>query len=126
LLLEMPFCKWSEFAFKELIALSCKGNITLVLAHIERYINFQASGVIDTLLQNGVLLQVNASAFSDFFLKNKILKLLKNQAIHFIGSDCHNLTTRPPQILFAYNAIEKKLGKDFVNDFVQFGNEMFL
>ena len=37
LLLEMPMTEWTEHMIKELIELSGKGGIRLVLAHVERY-----------------------------------------------------------------------------------------
>ena len=54
------------------------------------------------------------------------MKLFKNERVHFIGSDCHNMTTRPPEIAKAYELISKKIGKDFVDDLIDYENEMFL
>ena len=50
LLLEMPSAKWTDFVIKELISLASNGNITLVLAHIERYIFMQPKSVFVDLL----------------------------------------------------------------------------
>ena len=38
--------------------------------------------------------------------------MLKNNMIHFIGSDCHNLTDRSPKIGTAVSYIERKAGMD--------------
>lgn len=124
LLLEMPSSRWTEYILSELNSISVQGRVALVLAHIERYMSNQRSAVFNDLLRNDVLMQVNASFLTDFFTKRKAIKLFQQEKIHFIGSDCHNMTSRPPEILKAYNAIEHKLGKDFLNDFVDYGNSM--
>ncbi len=126
LLLEMPSSRWTEYVLNELNNISLQGRVTLVLAHIERYMNHQSSVVFDSLLNNDVLMQVNANFLTEFFTRRKAINLFKQEKIHFIGSDCHNMTSRPPEIFKAYNAIENKLGKDFLNDFVEYGNGMFL
>lgn len=126
LLLEMPSGRWTEYVLNELNNISLQGRVTLVLAHIERYMSNQPSAVFNSLLGNDVLMQVNANFLTDFFTKRRAISLFKQEKIHFIGSDCHNMTSRPPEILKAYNAIEDKIGKDFLNDFVEYGNGMFL
>lgn len=126
LLLEMPSDRWSRYTVRELLNLSSRGKLTLVLAHIERYLKFQPPDVFESLLGSGVMMQVNASFINDFFTRHKALSLLKNQEVHFIGSDCHNLDHRPPDIKKAFDIISKKLGKDFLEYLINYGNEMFL
>ncbi len=126
LLLEMPSGHWTEYVLNELNSISLQGKVTLVLAHIERYMKNQSSAAFDNLLKNDILMQVNASFITEFFTKRKAINLFRQEKIHFIGSDCHNMTSRPPEILKAYDAIENKLGKDFLDDFVEYGNGMFL
>ncbi len=126
LLLEMPLTCWNKYWVDEICKLSSLGKITVVLAHIERYLKLQKSYVLDTLLQNGVLIQSNASFFINRSTSRKALKMLRKNQIHFIGTDCHNLTTRPPNMQSALNVIAKKFGNEFLNDFVYYGNELFL
>ena len=54
-------------------------------------------------------MQVNADFVTGFFTKRKALALFANERLHFIGSDCHNMTSRPPKIAEAYEIIGKKL-----------------
>ena len=114
LLLEMPFHAWSEYNLKEILELSCSGEFQLVLAHIERYLAFQNKKTPEKLVDSDILLQSNASAFLNFKTRRRALKLLRENKIHLIGSDCHNLTSRPPRISEARAVISKKLGEDFV------------
>lgn len=120
LLLEMPMVKWTEYTVKELIELSVTRRLTIIMAHIERYLALQGMNVFERLRENGLLMQVNASLFERIGSRHKGLKLLSSGMVQFIGSDCHNLTTRAPSLGTAYAYIERKLGTDFIewmNDF---------
>ncbi len=123
-LLEMDMTSWTEYTVRELTELAGFGNLTVVLAHIERYLAFQSPRVWERLYECGILMQVNASFFKGFANRHKALKMLDREEIHFIGSDCHNMTTRPPQIGEAYGLIEKKLGKDFISELNEYGRYM--
>lgn len=126
LLLEMPMAKWTGFTVRELLDLSGSGKVTIVLAHVERYVDFQQKDVWQQLLDHDVFMQVNASCFTRYFSRRKILGMLKKETVHFIGSDCHNMSGRPPNMGKAFAVMKRKLGEAFVDDFVNFGNAMFL
>ncbi len=126
LLLEMPFRRWTQYDINEVIELAGRSNFTVVLAHVERYISMQKKGVLQQLIDNGVLFQCNASFFSGYPSKVKALKMIRNNQIHFIGSDCHNMTDRAPETGIAVSAIKKKYGEDFLADYVNYGNSLFL
>ena len=126
LLLEMPFDRWTEYAVREIIDIAGRGKITLVLAHIDRYVNMQKGDTLTRLLENGVLFQANTSYFTNCFTKHRALKMLMTGQIHFIGSDAHNMTDRAPNTAKAIDVIQKKLGKAFVYDYLNYGNDLFL
>ena len=125
LLLEMPFDKWTEYTLRELTDISSDGKVTLVLAHIERYLKFQKPEVLYRLLDSGILLQINASFVNSFFTGRKAINLFKKGAVHFMGSDCHNMNDRAPDIGNALKIIEKKLGSNFKSSFNDYVNEFF-
>ncbi len=125
LLLEMPLGKWTEYTLRELIDLASSYGIRLVMAHIERYWKEQPTSVWTRLLQNGVLFQVNAPAFLGLGTRRKAFKLLKNHSIHFLGSDSHNLSNRPPRLDEALAVIRRKMGEDFVSHMIAFGESWF-
>lgn len=124
LLLEMPMSKWSNYAISELIEISSSGEFTVLIAHIDRYMEFQSTKTLEYLLESGILMQANASFFNDFFKKHKALKLLGEGFIHVIGSDCHNIKSRPPKIGSAYEIIQKKFGNHYVNSINDFGKQL--
>ena len=121
LLLEMPMSSWTEYMIRELVDMSGSNNIKIVLAHIERYLNLQTKNTWSRILESGILMQSNASFFTSFSSKRKALTLLKEDNIRFIGSDCHNLTSRPPQIGKAFEIIKKKLGEDYISQMNEYG-----
>lgn len=124
LLLEMPMSQWTEYTLKELFELSASRGIILVLAHIERYMSLQSSDVLGRLLDSGILMQVNATFFTEFRTRRRALSMLRKNSIHFLGSDCHRILTRPPYIGDAVKAIEKKMGKEFVALMTEYASNM--
>lgn len=125
LLLEMPFSAWTEYTVKEVLSMSAWGDITIVLAHIERYLSMQKTDVLSDFLQNGILLQMNAEAFTRVLSRRRALKLLQNRAVSLIGSDCHGVSYRPPLMDKAFEYIEKKLGSDFITEMSEYQATLF-
>ena len=124
LLLEMPMTGWTEYMVRELIELSGKSSIRIVLAHIERYLSLQKQAVWERIYDSGILMQVNASFFTTLDSKRKAISLLRKGKIHFVGSDCHNMTSRSPQIGKAFEIIQKKLGDNYLSQMNEYGYSM--
>lgn len=122
LLLEMPMTKWSEYTVGEIEEISSMGNLTLVLAHVERCIKYQSMKTLERLYDCGVYMQLNASFFNRLGTRKRAVDMIMHGDAHFIGSDCHNTTTRPPQIGQAYEYLKKKLGSDGLKQFDSFGH----
>lgn len=121
LLLEMSMSKWTDFTVRELTEMASTRGLKIVMAHIERYLGYIDIRTIRRLCENGLYMQVNAGFFERFHGRNKACKLLESGMIHYIGSDCHNMTSRPPRIVSAYEVIERRFGEDFVAQMVDFG-----
>ena len=122
LLLEMPLSKWTEFMIRELFELSAKSGIQVVLAHVERYWKLQDHSTWARLSECGIMFQANASFFASFSSRRRAISLLKDGKIHIIGSDCHNLTSRPPNLAKAFDIIRKKLGNEYVTQMNEYGD----
>lgn len=105
LLLEMPFRAWTARMVDEVLDLNARRGVRVLLAHIERYLRFQKGEVWDVLEAAGVLFQSNASFFLDWKTRRRALRMLKAGRIHLLGSDCHNMTTRPPRLGEALAAV---------------------
>ena len=126
LLLEMPFCEWTEYTIRELNVLACSKGIVVILAHIERYLAFQKADIWRKLRDNGILMQVNANFFAGFFTKRKALRLLDDGFVHMIGSDCHGVVNRPPVLSQAYQAIYKAFGDEFICQMQEYGQSLLV
>ena len=126
LLLEMPFSVWREYTLKEVVEIATAKNIVVILAHIERYLKFQPYKTLEQLMEIGVLMQVNASYFAELRTRRKALSLLKKGGIQFLGSDCHNLTSRAPKLGTAYEVIKNKFGEVFVWQMNEYGNSLLV
>lgn len=126
LLLEMPVSCWTEYTVRELEELASSQRVTLILAHIERYIKLQKAEIMQRLYESNIMMQVNASLFKGYFSKRLAFSMLKDGTVQFIGSDCHNMRSRPPRIGEAYSAVAAKLGQEFLNEFNGFGKAVLV
>lgn len=110
MLIEMPFGKWSNMTYETLGRIRASGIIPII-AHFERYIKIQKdNGMIFRLLDTGCMLQANANFFNKRSTRRKAMGLLREEIIHFVGSDCHDMENRKPDIGEAYERIERKYG----------------
>lgn len=98
LLLEMPFAHWGQRVLQEVQALQARPEMTVVLAHVERYLPWQDGETWERLLDWGVLNQCNAAFFLRWQTRHKALHMLRKGKIHLLGSDCHSMDTRPPRL----------------------------
>ncbi len=96
LLLEMPFNRWDDRVVRTVLDLNGADGMQIVLAHIDRYLKFVKEDVWDLFQRSGILMQLNASAFSGLLHRRKAVSLMQDGFVQFIGSDCHNLDSRKP------------------------------
>lgn len=123
LLVEMPWGAWSSRMVREVCELTVQQGVLPVLAHVNRY-RESFMKYASTLAEQGVLFQWNAEAFVNWRTRRWALGQMKAGNVHFLGSDCHNLTTRPPQMADAAKYIAKKLGDEALAQMSRFTAEM--
>ena len=113
ILVEMPRVPWTDAMYRELEALYVKRGLLPVVAHVDRYISrFHTHGIFQRLENLPVLVQANAEFFLERATSRMALRMLKKGAIHLLGSDCHNLTDRSPNLGAALELIQQRLGSD--------------
>jgi protein-tyrosine phosphatase len=128
LLLEMPFVKWTERMLGEVAEIRRRGIIP-VAAHLERYIRFNPKKTIRQFMDLDIMIQCNAEFFLERRTERKALSLLREERIHFLGSDAHDLSSRAPNMRAALTLIEKKLGSSAIErlsrqeEMIGFGRE---
>lgn len=123
LLVEMPWGGWTRRAVEEICDMRANLDVTPVLAHVERY-RSQMDHYALQLLENEVLFQCNADAFLPRWKRRWALKLFAGGNVHFLGSDAHNLTTRPPRMAEAARVLTDKFGKERVQELTAFARMM--
>lgn len=112
ILVEMPQAPWSETMYRELEWIYTKQGLVPVLAHIDRYLSrFMNGRMLQRLSELPILVQANASFFADRASQKMALKMLAQGQIHVLGSDCHNMTGRVPNLSEAARVIIQKIGR---------------
>ncbi|MDO4269921.1 MAG: hypothetical protein Q4C72_03255 [Eubacteriales bacterium] len=106
ILLELPFERWSTRLFDQIYDFSCATGLTPILAHVERYLSMQGKKRIQDLIDLGFPMQVNADSLLGLWGRHRCLTLLK-RGTWYLGSDCHDLQTRPPRLGQALGQLKK-------------------
>ena len=109
LLLEMPFTRWTERMLGEVSDI-CRRGIVPVAAHFERYMSFNPKKTLRRFMDMELLIQCNAEFFLSRRTAGQAMALLREERIHFLGSDAHDTSSRAPNLGAALQRIEKKLG----------------
>ena len=125
ILIEMPPAPWSEEIYRELENIWEKWGITPIVAHIDRYIRpFRTYGIPKRLSRLPVLVQANADFFLEKATAGMALRMLKKDQIQLLGSDCHNLTSRKPNLGAALEKVRQKLGDGMVEEISVLASEI--
>lgn len=125
ILIEMPMGSWSDRMYRDLADISASQGLVPVIAHVDRYLGvFSDRGIPERLTDCGCLIQANASAFLSGLGARQSLRLLRQERIHLLGSDCHNTHSRPPRLGQAVDKIRKALGQSTVTRLEELGRQV--
>lgn len=83
-----------------------------ILAHFERYECLRRREHLDTLKEQGFLLQMNYDMLRQkdgLFRKNPWRVMVKSGMVDFLGSDCHGMDFRPLHLTDAYKWLDVNL-----------------
>lgn len=113
ILLELDFFAAEEEIGELIYELELAGY-SVIIAHAERYM-YADYKYIEMLVREGALIQINATSIitKHLFLRKFIMKLIKNNLVHFVSSDVH--FGRENKMLEAYQMVAKKFNKDIAN-----------
>lgn len=113
ILLELDFFAEEEEIGEIIYELGLAGY-RVIIAHAERYM-YADYKYIEMLVREGALIQINATSIitKHPFLRKFIMKLIKNNLVHFVSSDVH--FGRENKMLEAYQMVAKKFNKDIAN-----------
>ena len=120
-MIEMPPAPWEEAIYRELIRIREKTGLIPVIAHMDRYIGpFRTFRIPEHLAELPVLVQANGDFFLNRPTAGLAMKLVKRGQIHLLGSDCHNLSSRKPNVGLAMEQILRKLGHGIQEKFARY------
>ena len=126
LLVEMPMPPWSDGMLRELREIHERFGLIPVIAHIDRYIRpFRTYGLPERLSGYPVVVQANASFFIQRSTRRMAVRLLKEGHIHLLGSDCHNTSTRKPNLGEARQIIASCAGEQFLEQMQALEADLF-
>jgi len=118
LLIELPDYGISQALPETLYQLRLAG-LTPILTHPERNATLQADQQrMAEWLQGGLLIQVTAGSVLGHMGKvaqRVAHQLFANRWVHFLATDAHNTTSRPPKMREAYELIVNKYGQDYAH-----------
>ena len=108
LLLELPFRAWGKEELRQVSNFGSVRGIIPVLAHYERYRTLQSKEIYGQMARQDVLIQKNAESFSGFFGERRACREVKAGRCHLLGSDCHNLRSRKPNLPTAVESLQRR------------------
>lgn len=109
LLLELPDTPWRGSMIDQLYDMMDSSGITPVLAHLERYFRSQKPDYIRELFRMGVPVQISAQPMLHMLRRGQILRQIRGNPNCMLISDCHNMTTRRPNLGPGMVQMEKSL-----------------
>ena len=120
ILIEMPHVIWNDSMYRDLEAIYTKQGLTPVIAHIDRYLGrFRTYGIPERLAELPVLVQANASFFCNRSTAGLAMRMLQKEQIHLLGSDCHSMGSRCPNLGMAVEIIQNRLGQSAMDHIVE-------
>ncbi len=114
ILIEMPYYEWQSWMFRMIEDLCAAEGVEIIFAHVDRYVKIVPKQTYEKLFSLNHSAQINADFVDNKKAIRTLKKWIKEKKISFIGSDCHGIKFRPPQIDNFLAKIEKIAGKDFM------------
>ena len=122
LMLEMPFADWTGLQLETMEALVLDCRYDVVLVHPERFCFSKSNRhKLEKLAELPIGLQVNAGSLLRWGTRRLALDLLQMAQYPLLGSDCHNLTSRPPNLKEGRKVVMQKLGEAFLKKIDWYG-----
>ena len=116
-LLELALASFPPHLEQALSRLQTMG-LSPILAHAERYAGYSGNMKrLRELVYRGVFVQINSGSLTGRFgkhIRKLAHKLLTEDLVHFVATDAHNVTTRPPLLREAMDVVAELKGSEEV------------
>lgn len=97
MLFELPYDKYSAYYGENIHNISHEYGYIPVIAHIERYLDIYSPGDFDELFSiPDVVLQITTDFTESRKTAHFVADIINEEFPVLFGSDCHNMTSRPP------------------------------
>lgn len=107
ILIEPPMAPWTDRMLDEIAQMRENFNLLPIIAHVDRYMQMlQNKTLIDRVRDRDLIVQVNANYFLNPKTAKSAIQNLKLGKIQLIGSDCHNLGSRSPNLGLARRQVK--------------------
>ncbi len=119
LLLELPFRPWDREVLTDIKELKSRQRLKVILAHVERYRDMQKDKKLyEDVLDAGDIIQMNSGSFLEagMLKRRSMLKTANSGRKIILGSDCHNTSSRKPNLQEGLDLIGKKFGEEKVRE----------
>lgn len=125
LFLEPPFSQWNGDVVKEIEEIMRRQELSVVLVHLERFYPFQKDkGPWEAILSLPVTVQLNAGSLASWTKRRFAAKMLRSGKTVVLGSDCHNMAHRPPNLMPGREILRKKLGEQILQQIDEAGETL--
>lgn len=124
ILLELPFTPWNDQMIYQLHELFGRTGITPIIAHLERYLKIQRAEYVQEVLNLDVPVQISADVLLRPMARGGAMKLLRQNQTCVVASDCHNCTSRVPNLMKATALLRKKLGAQQTDMLIRYGDQL--
>lgn len=125
LLLEMPFMPWEKAYIEEVRYMAENRGFHVILAHLERYLGIpQNRKLMQELMELPVTVQINAESLTDWKKRGKLIRMFRDGQANLLGSDCHGVHHRPPNLSAGREVLRKKLGQPFLDEMDRAGSRL--
>lgn len=121
LLVEMPFMAPPCWAMEELERLVDVQGLTLMYAHLDRYLPWYSHSDFEMLMDlPGSIMQVNADSIADKKYFGSLCRHLPDTHRMVLGTDMHNMDHRSPRMGQAVKVMSKnRIGRDWLERVVR-------
>jgi protein-tyrosine phosphatase len=121
LLIELAYAtEFSPFVCDQILKIQYVHGVRPILAHVERYEHLMRHPkVLDSLVDEGLLTQINVSSLDSYWLRRKLFKMLERGHVHFLGTDCHRINARKPDYRRYADQLAQALGEDMLSQLMQ-------
>lgn len=109
ILMEFPYRRFEEWMEEELYNVTAKYDLSIIIAHVHRYLDYYTDDQTENLIDLNAILQVNNEAFENRKEKKLVKRLMEEDYPLVFGSDAHNNTTRKPNWDIAKKKVDARI-----------------